>query len=95
MFEITIKDLETGKVTERQTTDGYAVIYVAEEENRAIVVNCSIEDISNVIALNGTLRGAARIGVAKWDTFRDHEEQKAKEKTRAIFEALGHMTDDE
>ena len=95
MFEITIKDLETGEVTEKQTTDGYVVICIEKDEGRTSIEKCSIEDISDVIAVNGTLRGAARIGIAKWDAFRDHEEQKSKEKARAIFEALSHMTDDE
>lgn len=97
MFEITIKNLEGGEVTD-YTAEGFALVVMKEDDDGDTSVDLretSIDKISNVIAMSGTLRAAARIGIAKYDGRKDIDEEKGREKMEGIKELIKKMTEDD
>ena len=92
MFEITIKNLENNKVT-TYLPEGFCLMAIdigegEEQKDTVDIRETSIENMSNVIAVNGKLRASARIGLAKHDSFKDCEEDEEREKLKALFESL-------
>ena len=97
MFEITIKDLETGEVRTKQETRGLVVLCIRQEgeKDTCIIHQCSVDDISNVFAGSAELRSAARLGLAKYEARKDMEEEEGREKAYKLFKALNALKDDE
>lgn len=95
MFEITIKNLEDGKVTD-YTAEGFALMVMKEDDDTSVDLReTSIDNISNVIGMSGTLRAAARIGIAKYDGRKDVDEEKGREKMEGVMELLKKMAEDD
>lgn len=92
MFEITIKNLESNEVTEYKV-DGLCLMTMEKNDHDDIdsnldVRNTCVDDISSVIAANGTMRAAARLGIAKHEGAQDVGEEEGRKRMKGIMEAL-------
>ena len=102
MFEITIKNLEDGKVTD-YTAEGCCMLLMRvegdEKHDVVDVRETSVDKMSNVIARNGRLRAAARIGVAKYDGDQDVKDEESRRMLDKIFKSRakdrGELVEDE
>lgn len=90
MLEIKIKNLEDGVELEYEA-DGLLLLTMNEDDNKCndvVVLETSIEKMSKVMALNGTVRAACRLALAKWDGFKDAKEEKTGELVEKLVGAM-------
>lgn len=92
MLEIKIKNLEDGKELEYEA-DGLLMLTMNEDDDKCdsvVMLETSIEKMSNALAHNGTVRAACRLALAKWDAFKDAKEEKTEELVKKL---AGEMKD--
>ena len=91
MFEIKITNLETGEEEKTMEADGMLLLTMNEDEdkpNSVVLMETSIEEMSNVMALDGMVRAACRLAIAKWDGMKDAEQSKSRETLGNIIDVL-------
>ena len=90
MLEIKIKNLEDGKELEYEA-DGLLLLAMNEDDDKCdnvVMLETSIEKMSNALAMNGTVRAACRVALAKWDGFKDAKEEKTGELVEKLVGAM-------
>ena len=90
MLEIKIKNLEDGKELEYEA-DGLLLLAMNEDDDKCdkvVMLEASIENMSNALANNGTARAACRLALAKWDGFKDVKEEKTGELAEKLMGAM-------
>ena len=90
MFEVTIKDLENGEVKEQLVTEGICLLAIRgeNEPDTVLIMNASIDGISTAIGNDGTMRAAARLGIAKYEGLQDVKREDEQKKIRRMIEML-------
>ena len=91
MFEIKITNLETGKEKRTLQADGMLLLTMNEDEDKPesiVIMETSIEEMSNAMALDGQVRAACRLAIAKWDGMKDAEQSKSRETLGNIIDVL-------
>ena len=81
MLEIKIKNLEDGKELEYEA-DGLLLLTMNEDDDKSdsvVVLETSIENMSNAMLQDGKVRAACRLALAKWDGLKDVKEEKMGE----------------
>jgi len=91
MFEIKITNLETGEEKRTLQADGVLLVTMNEDEDKpdtVSIMETSIEEMSNVMALDDDVRAACRLAIAKWDGMKDSEQKKRNDKLGSIMDVL-------
>ena len=97
MFEIIVKNLENEKESLIKA-DGYVLMSINrndEEPDGVRIETCSVDEISNAIAVNGHMRAAARLAIAKYDGLRDVRREEKEEKMEKVLGLLKGMEEEE
>lgn len=92
MLEIKIKNLEDGKELEYEA-DGLLLLTMNEDDDKCddvVMMETSIEKMSNAMASDGKVRAACRLALAKWDGLKDVKEEKTGE---LVEKLVGEMKD--
>ena len=90
MLKITIKNLEDGKELEYQA-DGLLLLTMNKDDDKpesVVIMETSIEDMSNALVRDGQVRAACRLALAKWDGFQDMKEEKTSELMEKLAEVM-------
>lgn len=91
MFEIKITNLETGEEKKTLQADGMLLLTMNEDEDKpdaVVIMETSIEEMSNAMAFDGQVRAACRLAIAKWDGMKDAEQSKSREALGNIIDVL-------
>ena len=90
MLEIKIKNLEDGKELEYEA-DGLLLLAMNEDDDKCdsvVILETSIEKMSNAMARDGKVRAACRPALAKWDGLKDVKEEKTGELVEKLMGAM-------
>ena len=93
MLEIKIKNLEDGKELEYEA-DGLLLLTMNEDDDKCdsiVMLETSVEKMSDALAHNGKVRAACRLALAKWDGFKDAKEEKTGELMEKLVGAMKEL----
>lgn len=91
MFEIKITNLETGEEQKTLQADGMLLLTMNEDEDKpdtVVIMETSIDAMSNAMAFDGEVRAACRLAIAKWDGMKDSEQKESKNMLGSIMDVL-------
>ena len=91
MFEIKITNLETGEEKKTLQADGMLLLTMNEDEDKpdaVVIMETSIEEMSNAMAFDGQVRAACRLAIAKWDGMKDSEQKESRKMLGSIVDML-------
>lgn len=91
MFEIKITNLETGEEKKTLQADGLLLLTMNEDDAKpdsVVIMETSIDRMSNALAFDGKVRAACRLAIAKWDGMKDEEQKGSEETLGSIIEML-------
>lgn len=91
MFEIKITNLETGEEKETLQADGMLLVTMNEDEDKpesVVIMETSIEKMSNAMAIDGDVRAACRLAIAKWDGMKDSEQKESRKMLGSFVDML-------